>query len=145
MSAANETGTGIAGTARLRTSIVWVRQMRSCRNPCDTGPDQVRDDQMVRRRIEETGIITQALQLPGTGKSANQCPAPFAKIFRFTSEANHFHSHVIPPRKRGVSRSSRTLSAGCGGRSMSGAQVRGKTRACAARSRTCMRDLLFEV
>jgi hypothetical protein len=37
------------------------------------------------------------------------CPAPFAKIILFSFCANHFHSRAIPFRKRGVSRSSRTL------------------------------------
>jgi len=37
------------------------------------------------------------------------CPAPFAKIILFSFCANHFHSRAIPSRKRGVSRSSRTL------------------------------------
>jgi hypothetical protein len=45
-----------------------------------------------------------------TGNTANQCPAPFAKIFRFTSKANHLHMFRHPgPIQRGVSRSSRTL------------------------------------
>jgi hypothetical protein len=50
----------------------------------------------------------------------NQCdstgPVPFAKIFLFSSDPNH----LLIPRClalswRGVSRSSRTLGAGCGG------------------------------
>jgi hypothetical protein len=43
-------------------------------------------------------------------------PDPFAKIFRFSPDPNHFRTHPVPFRTRGVSRSSRTLDAGCGGR-----------------------------
>src|SRR5665213_4522080 len=38
------------------------------------------------------------------GKSANQCPAPFAKIFRFTSDPNHLHISRIPAQHRGAFR-----------------------------------------
>jgi hypothetical protein len=40
-----------------------------------------------------------------TTRRANQstrCPAPFAKIFPFTSGANHFHVPAVRSRKRGV-------------------------------------------
>jgi len=44
-------------------------------------------------------------------------PALFAKIFRFRRRANHLYK-LAPSctRQRGVSRSSRTLGAGCDGR-----------------------------
>jgi hypothetical protein len=53
-------------------------------------------------------------------RRANQsfgCPAPLAKIFRLTRRANQFYNSRRPDPQRGVSRSSRTLGRGCGGRS----------------------------
>ena len=42
---------------------------------------------------------------------------PLSKKYSlFTSDPNHLHGFVVPPHKRGVSRSSRTLGAGCDGR-----------------------------
>jgi hypothetical protein len=55
-----------------------------------------------------------------TGKSTahpqNQSLALSIKIFCFSEMANQSISPAIPPHKRGASRSSRTLGAGCGGR-----------------------------
>jgi hypothetical protein len=52
-----------------------------------------------------------------TGKSEISCPAPFAKRFLFSTDPNHlFISRCLVPSWRGVSRSSQTLGAGCGGR-----------------------------
>src|SRR3984885_12377438 len=38
------------------------------------------------------------------GKSANRCPAPFAKIFRFTSDPNHLYIYRHPVLTRGTYR-----------------------------------------
>ena len=43
-------------------------------------------------------------------------PVPRAKIFRFPFYPNQMRIGAIPSRQRGVSRSSRTLGAGCDGR-----------------------------
>jgi hypothetical protein len=63
------------------------------------------------------------LQFLPDGQIKKTCPALFAKIFRFRRRANHRYK-LAPsrPEKRGVSRSSRTLGAGCGGRGSAGAQ-----------------------
>ncbi len=52
-----------------------------------------------------------------TGKSVISCPSPLRKIFCFPRRANQRYQ-LAPSRahKRGASRSSRTLGAGCGGR-----------------------------
>jgi hypothetical protein len=44
------------------------------------------------------------------------CPVPFPKIFPFPLDPNHFYIPRHPVPQRGVSRSSRTLGTGCGGR-----------------------------
>src|SRR5438874_8197934 len=44
------------------------------------------------------------------------CPVPFAKTFPFVSDPNQNYKRAIPFRLRGLSRSSRTLGTGCGGR-----------------------------
>jgi hypothetical protein len=54
-----------------------------------------------------------AADLPGRQST---CPAPSRKIICFPSRPNHRLIPCIPSRMRGVSRSSRTLGAGCGGR-----------------------------
>jgi hypothetical protein len=52
-----------------------------------------------------------------TGKSAKSCPALARKIFLFFRRPNQSYVSRCPaPLKRGASRSSRTLGAGCGGR-----------------------------
>jgi hypothetical protein len=59
---------------------------------------------------------------PNFARRANQpkcCPAPPAKINCFAATPNHPYNPRHPaPAKRGVSRSSRTLGAGCGGRAL---------------------------
>jgi hypothetical protein len=69
----------------------------------------------------------------------NQCdstgPAPFAKIFLFSPDPNHLFIPCCPvPSWRGVSRSSRTLGAGCGGRGGALTNV----LACGRRSRVVL-------
>src|SRR4051794_37756793 len=44
------------------------------------------------------------------------CPVPFAKIFSFSFHPNQIYIRRVPLPLRGVSRSSRTWGAGCGGR-----------------------------
>ena len=44
-----------------------------------------------------------------TGKSVILCPSPFAKIFVFVSDPNHFYNVGHPVLHEGPSRSSRTL------------------------------------
>src|SRR5258705_10448339 len=44
------------------------------------------------------------------------CQAPKSKIFRFAADPNQMHILSRPGPQRGVSRSSRTLGMGCGGR-----------------------------
>src|SRR5438874_13664893 len=44
------------------------------------------------------------------------CPVPFAKTFPFVSDPNQNYKRAILSHMRGVSRSSRTLGTGCGGR-----------------------------
>ena len=50
-------------------------------------------------------------------------PVPFAKRFLFSLHPNQLHMLAIPSRQRGVSRSSRTLGAGCGGRGSVGRAI----------------------
>src|SRR6266568_2279246 len=95
----------------------------------------VRTADMVRRdRQEEECLCHRAFQFRGCKacrrkpstdltRRANQfvlsemvCPAPFAKIFFFPPDPNHFTDSPRPVPQRGVSRSSRTLGTGCGGR-----------------------------
>src|SRR5258705_13951392 len=51
-----------------------------------------------------------------TSDFQKSCQAPKLKIFRFAPDPNQMHIQAIPSHKRGASRSSRTLGAGCGGR-----------------------------
>jgi hypothetical protein len=51
-----------------------------------------------------------------TACRANQCPAPFAKIFRFTRRANQNYKHRHPVPRRGASAIVTNVGAGCGGR-----------------------------
>src|ERR1700688_3371385 len=74
--------------------------MRSCRNPCGTRPDPIQSGQVVRRRIEGAGIILRAL-LPGRANHRVACPAPIAKIFSFSSAANHFTVLRYPASQEG--------------------------------------------
>jgi hypothetical protein len=64
-------------------------------------------------RSQPRGVI----DLPRTGCLPNHCPVLPQKIFRFARRANHLYK-LAPSRtrQRGVSRSSRTLGAGYGGR-----------------------------
>jgi hypothetical protein len=50
-----------------------------------------------------------------TGKSANSCPAPLAKIFSFTPDPNQFTESHRPVPQRGVAQRHQR-GAGCGGR-----------------------------
>ncbi len=67
------------------------------------GPGVRRDDVGILRAIVRADGITCL-----TGKSANCCPAPFAKIFPFPPDPNQIYIDHVPPPQRGVSRSSRT-------------------------------------
>src|ERR1700691_3200620 len=69
-----------------------------------------------------------------TSKYPTQCPAPFAKIFRFTFHPNHLYIFSCPALTRGVSRSSRTR-AGCGGRKE---RQRRERSPCGRRSRVVL-------
>jgi hypothetical protein len=51
-----------------------------------------------------------------TGKSAKTCPAPFAKIFWFSEEANHLYIPRCPAPLGGATRDRHGRGAGCGGR-----------------------------
>jgi hypothetical protein len=65
-----------------------------------------------------------------------RCPALQRKIFRLTRRANHpYKAAPSRPLERGVSRSSRTLGAGCGGR---GDVKRRMTLICGRRSRVVL-------
>jgi hypothetical protein len=51
-----------------------------------------------------------------TGNHRNTCPAPFAKIFRFTSEANHLFILAIPAHTERRFAIVTDVGQGCGGR-----------------------------
>ncbi len=73
--------------------------------------------------------------IASTGKSANQCPAPFEKIFRFTSDPNHLHIPRHPGPHKGAFRDRHGRRVG-----MRWTQAAPKTRAlsCGRRSRVVL-------
>jgi hypothetical protein len=89
--------------------------MRSRRNPCGTGPDPIQGGQVVRRRTQGPGIIYR--RACPADKSPTQCPAPCAKIFRFTFDPNHLFIYRHPAPARGAYRDRHGRWArGCDGR-----------------------------
>jgi hypothetical protein len=89
MSAANETGTGIAGAARFRSQIVQVRQMRSCRNPCGSGPDPVQSGQVVRRRTQGPGIIYRRSRARRANRDSLSSPSRKNILVHFKAKSLH--------------------------------------------------------
>jgi hypothetical protein len=65
-------------------------------------------------------IVNDAYELPGSHRLSAMRKLPVVLICRGASGLRHTsdtsHIDAVPPRKRGASRSSRTLGAGCGGR-----------------------------
>jgi hypothetical protein len=56
------------------------------------------------RRIDEGRRGSIGSKVAPTGKSPTQCPAPFAKIFRFTFHPNHLHNPRHPGPHKGAFR-----------------------------------------
>jgi hypothetical protein len=96
-----------------------VARLEPCRPQTGLHPSRRARCALLRMR---SGMCDVLCDCP-TGKSLKTCPALARKIFRFTFAPNHSYNSRHPAlEKRGVSRSSRTLGAGSGGRGTPGAQ-----------------------
>jgi hypothetical protein len=88
--------------------------------------------------VERTQYSAIASEFARRGKSANQCPALLTKIFRFTSDPNHFHSCAVLSSTRGRIAIVTDVGMGCGGRNGVRRERAGRNACCGRRSRVVL-------